>query len=159
MEAINSVSRSNIYMQLAQKRADLANIDKKEQEKNTQESYDKTNETNSKYDQKDYDLVLGKFKKLDTETKAHEQAHAANAPTTTPINYNYQVGPDGKLYANGGSVRYDTSIPEDEGSANYKLEQLQNAASAPNELSAADAQIAKTANLNRMLLQSQEESF
>ncbi len=151
-----SLSASSIYMQIAQKRSELANIDKKELEKSTQESYDELNSTNSKYDQKDYERVLGKFKNLDTQTKAHEQAHASGAPTTTPIQYNYQVGPDGKLYATGGSVRFDTSLPEDEASANAKLEQLKDASTAPNELSSADAQIARTANLNRLLLQSQE---
>ena len=151
-----SLSASSIYMQIAQKRSELASIDKKELEKSTQESYDELNSTNSKYDQKDYERVLGKFKNLDAQTKAHEQAHASGAPTTAPIQYNYQVGPDGKLYATGGSVRFDTSLPEDEAGANVKLEQLKDASTAPNELSSADAQIARTANLNRLLLQSQE---
>lgn len=160
MEAINSLqSSSSIYAQLAQKYAELENIDRDEFTKSTQTSYDTLKESNTKYDEKDYERVLGRFKKADAETKVHEQSHAANAPTTTPINYNYQVGPDGKLYAVGGSVRYDTSIPKDEASANLKLEQLKDAASAPNELSSADAQIARTANLNRMLLQSKEESL
>ena len=157
MELNNNLSQSSIYMQIAQKRAELANIDKKELEKSTQESYDKLNSTDNKYDEKDYERVLGKFKNLDLETKTHEQAHATGAATTAPIQYNYQVGPDGKLYATGGSVRFDTSIPEDEASANLKLTQLQKASSAPNELSSADAQIARTANLNRLLLQSQEQ--
>lgn len=151
-----SQSASSIYMQIAQKRAELANVDKKELEKSTQENYAQSNEINSKYDEKDYERVLGKFKNLDSEVKMHEQAHASSAATTTPIQYNYQVGPDGKLYATGGSVRFDTSIPEDEASANVKLEQLKDASNAPNELSSADAQIARTANLNRLLLQSQD---
>lgn len=152
-----SQSASSIYMQIAQKRAELASVDKEALEKQTQDSYDELNSTSTKYDEKDYERVLGKFKDLDSQTKAHEQAHAAGATTTTPIEYDYQVGPDGKLYATGGSVRFDTSIPEDEGSANLKLEQLQSAASAPDELSSADAQIARTANLNKLLLQSQEQ--
>ncbi|WP_320034058.1 putative metalloprotease CJM1_0395 family protein [Halarcobacter sp.] len=157
MEALNTTqSASSIYMQLAQKRAELASVDKKELEKSTQDSYDKT-ASSSKYDEKDYERVIEKFKNLDSETKAHEQLHASRAATTTPINYNYQVGPDGKLYATGGSVRFDTSIPDDEASANLKLQQLQDAASGPSELSSADAQIARTANLNRLLLQSQEQ--
>jgi len=157
MEVLNTAqSASSIYMQLAQKRAELASIEKKDVEKSTLDSYDKTS-SSSKYDEKDYERVVSKFKKLDSETKIHEQLHASKATTTTPINYNYQVGPDGKLYATGGSVRFDTSIPEDKASANLKLQQLQDAASAPNELSGADAQIARVANLNRLLLQSQEQ--
>ena len=155
---INSFSQSSslIYQELAQKRAELSNIDKKELEKSTQESYDKVNISDNKYDEKDYERVLSKFKDLDSKTKIHEQTHAAGAATTAPINYNYQVGPDGKLYATGGSVRFDTSIPKDEGSANVKLEQLKDASSSVDNLSSADAQIARTANLNKLLLQSQE---
>jgi len=157
-----SQSASLIYQQIAQKRAELSNIDKKDLEKSTQESYDKVdisdNKYANKYDEKDYERVLNKFKTLDAQTKTHEQSHTSGAPTTAPIQYNYQVGPDGKLYASGGSVRFDTSIPKNEASANVKLEQLKDAASAPNELSGADASIARTANLNKMLLQSIENN-
>ncbi|WP_072680575.1 putative metalloprotease CJM1_0395 family protein [Arcobacter sp. LA11] len=155
---INNFSQSSslIYQELAQKRAELSNIDKKELEKSTQESYDKVNISDNKYDEKDYNRVLDKFKDLDAETKTHEQTHASGAPTTAPISYNYQVGPDGKLYATGGSVRFDTSIPDDEASANVKLEQLKDASSSVDNLSSADAQIARTANLNKLLLQSQD---
>lgn len=149
-------SASSIYTQIAQKRAELSSADKKEIEKPTQESYDQLNQTNTKYDQKDYERVLGKFKNLDSEVKTHEQAHASGAPTSTPIQYDYQVGPDGKLYATGGHVRFDSSIPEDEASATVKLEQLKSASSAPDELSSADAQIARVANLNKLYLQSFE---
>lgn len=158
---INNFSQSSslIYQQIAQKRAELSSLDKKDLEKSTQESYDKVNISDStytnKYDQKDYERVLSKFKTLDMQTKVHEQAHASGATTTTPIQYSYQTGPDGKLYASGGSVRFDTSIPEDEASASLKLEQLKDASSAPNELSSADASIARNANLNKLLIQSQ----
>lgn len=151
-----SQSASSIYMQLAQKRAELSSADKKEFEKSSQENYDKVESSSTKYDEKDYERVLGKFKNLDAEVKAHEQAHASGAATTTPIQYNYQVGPDGRVYATGGSVRLDTSLPEDEGSAAVKLEELQNASSAPDQLSSADAQIARVANLNKLYLQSFE---
>lgn len=157
MEILTSTSTSTIYAQLAQKRAELSSLDKKDIEKSASESYDKTSLADEKYNEKDYQRVLDKFKDLDSEVKAHEQAHAAGAATTAPIQYNYQVGPDGNLYASGGSVRFETSIPEDEAAANAKLEQLQSASSAPNELSSADAQIARTANLNRLLLNSQGE--
>lgn len=150
-------SASSIYQDLAQKRSELANIDKKELEKSAESSYDKLQDSNTKYDEKDYQRVIDKFENLDAKTKTHEQAHASSGTTTAPIQYNYQVGPDGRLYATGGSVRLDTTIPEDEGAANAKLEELKDASSAPSELSAADAQIARTANLNKMLLQAQGE--
>lgn len=154
-----SQSSSSIYQELAQKRTELANIEKRDIEKAPADDYDKTNPISNKYDEQDYQRVLDKFKNLDSEIKTHEQSHAAGATTTAPIQYNYQVGPDGKLYANGGSVRLDTSIPKDEGSANAKLEELKDASTAVDALSSADAQIARTANLNKMLLQSQGESY
>lgn len=158
MEISNSfLSSSTIYQQLAQKRSELASVDKKELEKSAESSYDEIQNSNTKYDEKDYQRVIDKFENLDAKTKVHEQTHAANGTTTAPIQYNYQVGPDGKLYASGGSVRLDTSIPKDEGAANAKLEELKDASSAPSQLSAADAQIARTANLNKMLLQAQGE--
>lgn len=67
------------------------------------------------------------------------------------------MGPDGKLYATGGHVRLDTSIPKDEASAIAKLDRLQKASTAPDGLSSADASIARTANLNKMLLLSKEQ--
>lgn len=151
-------STSSIYQELAQKKSQLANIDKREIEKSTDDNYDKISSFDEKYDKRDYQRVLSKFKNLDAETKIHEQTHASSASTTAPISYNYQVGPDGKLYASGGSVRFDTSIPKDEASANVKLEQLKDASSAVDELSAADAQVARTANLNKLLLQSKGEN-
>ncbi len=151
-------SASSIYQELAKKRAELANIDKKELEKSADSSYDKIQNPNTKYDEKDYARVIEKFKELDSQTKIHEQIHASTATTTAPIQYSYQLGPDGKLYASGGSVRFDTSLPKDEASANVKLEKLKDASSAPSELSAADAQITRTSNLNKMLLQIQGET-
>lgn len=152
-----SQSASLIYQQLAQKRSELSNIDKKELEISTQESYDKVNISDNKYDEEDYNRVLDKFKDLDAQTKIHEQTHASGATTSAPISYNYHVGPDGKLYASGGSVRFETSIPDDPASANVKLEQLKDASTSVDNLSSADAQIARTANLNKLLIQTKQE--
>ncbi len=80
-----SLSASSIYQELAQKRAELSNVDKKELEKSTQESYDKVNISDNKYDEKDYERVLGKFKDLDSQTRVHEQTDASGAATTAPI--------------------------------------------------------------------------
>lgn len=148
---------SSLNQQIAIKKAELANIDKKENEKSLFEKNDSVNIVGKNYDEEDYKRVLEKYKNLDTEVRTHEQTHASGATTTAPINYSYQVGPDGKVYANGGSVRFDTSIPKDEAAANVKLDKLANAASAPGELSAADSAISRTANLNRLLLQNIEQ--
>ena len=152
----NYQSASSLYQQLALKKSELATIDKTDAQKSSFEKNDTVNISEKTYDEQDYNRVLQKYKDLDSEVKSHEQAHSSNAPTTAPINYSYQVGPDGKVYASGGSVRFDTSIPTDPALANEKLQKLESAASAPAELSIADAQIAKAASLNRLLLESKE---
>ena len=148
---------SSLNQQIAVKKAELSSIDKKEDEKSLFEKNDSVNIVGKNYDEEDYKRVLDKYKDLDAEVRTHEQAHASGAPTTAPINYSYQVGPDGKVYASGGSVRFDTSIPKDEAAADAKLDKLASAASAPAELSAADSAIARTANLNKLLLQNIEQ--
>lgn len=154
MEIQNTyLSASQIYAQLALKKSELASIDKKDEEKSSFEKKDKV-ELHQNYDENDYQRVLSRFKNKDNEVRTHEQLHASKATTTTPINYSYQAGPDGKLYAVGGYVRFDTSIPKDEAQAMQKLNELQRASTAPKDLSSADSSIAQRSNLNKLLLQS-----
>ncbi len=148
---------SSLNQQIALKKAELSNIDKKEDEKSLFEKNDSVNIVGKNYDEEDYKRVLDKYKELDAQVRTHEQTHAVGAVTTAPINYSYQVGPDGNVYASGGSVRFDTSIPKDEAAANVKLDKLADAASGPAELSAADSAISRTANLNKLLLQNIEQ--
>jgi len=157
MTVSNLQSASQIQIQLTQKLAELDSVGKKEiQSKFQKNDYvDISNE--DKYDKSDYQRVLDKFKSSDSKIRAHEQAHAANGQTTSPISYKYQTGPDGKLYAVGGEVRLDTSIPKDPKEAAFKLTQIQKSASAPSGLSGADASISIQANLNKMLLLSKGE--
>lgn len=150
---------SSIYQQLALKKSELATLDKKEIEKSTFEKNDTVQLGQKNYDENDYLRVLNKFKNKDSEVKTHEQTHASLGTTTAPISYNYQTGPDGKLYAMGGSVRFDTSIPNNPESAKAKLEELKDASSSVSSLSGADASIAQTANLNKMLLESIKEGY
>jgi|GEM_PF-728529 len=156
---INSdyLSTSFIHSKLALKNSQLANIDRKEFQESIQNSNDLNSLDETIYDEEDYQRVLNRFKSRDSEVKVHEQLHNSLATTTTPISYNYQVGPDGNLYAVGGSVRFDTFIPKDETAAIQKLDKLQKAASAPEGLSKADSSIASAANLNKLLLQSMQE--
>ncbi len=155
----NYQNLSSIYQELSIKKGQLAKIDKKELEKSTFEKTDTVVLGAEKYDENDYQRVLNKFKNKDSEIRTHEQTHASNAATTSAINYNYQIGPDGKLYAMGGSVRFDTSIPNDPQSAKIKLEQLKDASSSVSSMSGADSSIAQTANLNKMLLESLKQGF
>lgn len=150
---------SLIYQQLSLKKSELVNLDKKELEKSTFEKNDTVQLGQKNYDENDYQRVLNKFKNKDSEIRTHEQTHASLGTTTAPINYNYQVGPDGKLYAMGGSVRFNTSIPSNPESAKVKLDELKDASSSVSSLSGADASIAQTANLNKMLLESIKEGY
>ena len=150
---------SSIYQQLALKKSELSNLDKKELEKSAFEKNDTVQLGEKNYDENDYQRVLNKFKNKDNEIRTHEQTHASLGTTTAPINYNFQVGPDGKLYAMGGSVRFDTSIPSNPENARVKLEELKDASSSVSSLSGADASIAQTTNLNKMLLESIKEGY
>lgn len=155
----NFLTSSSIHQELSLKKSELASLDKKEFQKSTFEKKDETLAAEN-YDKNDYQRVIGKLEDRDSEVKMHEQIHASGGvATTAPINYNYQVGPDGKLYAVGGSVKLDTSVPNDPKEAEVKLDQIQDASSSVNSLSAADADIAQTASLNRMLLESMKEGF
>lgn len=158
MEIFDSYqSASSINQQIAIKKSELAAIDKKDVEKSLFEKKDTVNITGETVDENDYQRVLEKFKALDSEIRTHEQQHAAAGDTKGAISYNYQIGPDGKLYATGGHVRLDTSIPQDEEAALAKLDKLASAAGAPSGLSGADAAIARAANLNKMLILSRQE--
>ncbi|MEA1914230.1 MAG: putative metalloprotease CJM1_0395 family protein [Campylobacterota bacterium] len=146
---------SEVYAKLATKYEQLDAIDQKQSLEKTQKKDRFEISGSSNVDQNDYQRVLDKFKSADANIRAHEQAHAASGATKTPIQYNYQMGPDGKMYAVGGSVRLDTSIPTDPKEAAFKLDQIANAASAPDAMSGADAHIATQANLMKMMLQIQ----
>ena len=148
-------NRTQLYSQLSQKQGELDT----QVNKNIKNAFLKEDVVaisgEEKYDKNDYQRVLEKFKNSDSNIRTHEQAHAANGATTTPISYKYQMGPDGKMYAIGGEVRLDTSIPKDPKEASFKLSQIQRASNAPSDMSGADAHISIQANLNKMLLQLQ----
>ena len=156
------VTESSIRIKLYEKYAQLDSIDKKENQdsllKSAKQDYFESGIVNGKYDKNDYERVLSKFKSIDANTRIHEQTHAILANTTTPIQYNYQMGPDGKMYAVGGNVRLDTSIPNNPKAAEQKLNELKKSATSPGgDMSLADSTIAISANLMKMKLQLQEQ--
>jgi hypothetical protein len=145
------ISRNEIYNKLGQNYSKLASLDKQDAVEKFNKDDASRISSNENYDEKDYERVLDKFEATDARTHTHEQTHASSVHASTP-DYTYQQGPDGKLYALGGSVRMDTSVPKDEAAAAAKMENLSQASTAPHDLSAADAQISRTASLNKMLL-------
>jgi len=152
-DQFDNISINQLYAKLSSKYEQLNKIEKKEElDTIGKKDYIENSTTNKNYDEVDFARVLEKFRNKDSEIRTHEQAHASIGHTTTPISYNYQQGPDGKMYAVGGSVRMDTSIPDDPKAAAFKLDILQKAASGPTHLSGADSTIATQSNLNKMLL-------
>lgn len=83
----------------------------------------------------------------DREVRAHEQAHmAVGGQHAGGVSYDYSRGPDGRLYATGGSVSIDISpVPGDPAATVDKMQQVQRAAMAPAEPSGQDRTVAAQA--------------
>ena len=158
-DSFDNISIAQLQNKLSQKYAQLRKLESKDELENisSKKDYIEQTQNTKNYDEQDFARVLEKFKRTDAEIRSHEQIHASIGHTTAPISYTYQQGPDGKMYAVGGSVRLDTSMPEDPKAAAFKLDQIQRAASAPMDSSAADNQIVNQSNLNKILMQLKEE--
>jgi hypothetical protein len=92
--------------------------------------------------------VLRELKQRDREVRAHEQAHVAagGGHVQGGISYQYQTGPDGRLYAVGGSVNIDTSpVPGNPEATEEKARAVRRAALAPAQPSGQDRQVAARA--------------
>lgn len=91
-----------------------------------------------------------KLRQRDQEVRAHEQAHiaAGGQYVRGGANFEYQRGPDGKLYAVGGEVSIDVSpIPNNPSATIRKMETVVRAALAPSQPSAQDYQVAARAQM------------
>ena len=91
---------------------------------------------------------LEQLRARDREVRAHEAAHAAvgGAYASAP-SYSYQAGPDGRLYAVGGSVSIDVSpVPGDPAATIVKMRVVRAAALAPAQPSQSDRQVAAQAS-------------
>jgi hypothetical protein len=88
------------------------------------------------------------LKKADREVKAHERAHmaAGSGLVMGGANYQYQRGPDGKMYAVGGEVKIDTSREKDPKDTISKMQQVKRAALAPSQPSGQDRSVAARAS-------------
>ena len=89
-----------------------------------------------------------KLKKRDQEVKAHEKAHAAAGAGIVKggATYQYQRGPDGKMYAVGGEVKIDTAPERDPEDTIRKMQQVRKAALSPTQPSAQDRSVAAQAS-------------
>ena len=88
------------------------------------------------------------LKKTDQEVKAHERAHMAAGAGLVQggASYQYQRGPDGKMYAVGGEVKIDTSREKDPKDTIRKMQQVKRAALAPSQPSGQDRSVAARAS-------------
>ncbi|MGB0680425.1 MAG: putative metalloprotease CJM1_0395 family protein [Polyangiales bacterium] len=83
----------------------------------------------------------------DAEVRRHEQAHAgAGGQYAGAPRYEFERGPDGRMYAVGGSVSIDVSPEPDPEATIRKMQQVRRAALAPAEPSAQDRRVAARAN-------------
>ncbi len=88
------------------------------------------------------------LKQRDQQVKAHERAHMAAGAGLVQggANYQYERGPDGRMYAVGGEVRIDTSAENDPDQTIRKMEQVKRAAMAPADPSSTDRAVAARAS-------------
>jgi hypothetical protein len=93
-------------------------------------------------------MYLARLRSTDQEVRAHEQAHlaAADGYARGGPHYIYMVGPDGRLYAVGGSIDVDLSpVPGNPEATIRKARTIRRAAFSVMDPSSADLQIAARA--------------
>ena len=90
---------------------------------------------------------INDLKKRDSEVKAHESAHMASGGNIVQggATYEYQTGPDGKMYAIGGEVKIDVSPERTPEATIRKMQQVRRAALAPAQPSGTDRAVAAQA--------------
>ncbi|MFC1543530.1 putative metalloprotease CJM1_0395 family protein [Candidatus Neomarinimicrobiota bacterium] len=84
----------------------------------------------------------------DAAVRRHEQAHvmAGGQYIIRRAQFDYVIGPDGKLYAVGGEVQIDTSeVPDDPEATIQKAQAVRRAALAPSDPSPQDQRVAAEA--------------
>ena len=89
------------------------------------------------------------LKRRDREVRQHEQAHKAAAGQFAQggPSFEYEIGPDGRRYAVGGSVAIDTSKVQNDPEATIrKAQQVKRAALAPKDPSSQDRKVAAEAS-------------
>lgn len=83
----------------------------------------------------------------DTEVRMHEQAHAAMLGRYGgPIKYDFQIGPDGRAYAVGGSIQVNAGEEQTPEATLMKAQLLERAALGAGDPSAADMAVAAHAS-------------
>ena len=93
-------------------------------------------------DPEEEDLV-NRLRQRDQEVRQHELSHAAAlGGDAGVIRYTYQIGPDGRAYAIGGSTEVDMGPEATEAATRAKAQKIRAAAMAVGDPSTADASVA-----------------
>ena len=94
--------------------------------------------------------IVAELKRRDTEVRRHEQAHSSAAGSYAGApSYEYERGPDGRMYAVGGEVKIDTRPLKDPEATIRKMDIVIRAALAPANPSAQDHAVAAQARQAR----------
>ena len=101
--------------------------------------------------------VVNELRARDREVRQHEQAHqTVGGQYAGGATYDYQRGPDGKLYATGGQVSIDTSkVADDPRATINKMQTVRAAALAPAEPSPQDIRVAQEATSKMLAAQAE----
>jgi hypothetical protein len=93
------------------------------------------------------EVRVRELQQRDAEVRRHEQAHATvGGPYAGAPRYDYERGPDERLYAVSGEVSIDTSpVPGDPQATIAKMQQVRRAALAPADPSPQDQRVAAEA--------------
>jgi hypothetical protein len=118
-------------------------LEKQTAEENTKTGPAAENDLNEEQKQQ-----VKELKKRDAEVKSHEQAHMASGGGLVQggASFEYQSGPDGKMYAVGGEVKIDMSPERTPEATIRKMQQVRRAALAPAEPSGTDRAVAAQAS-------------
>lgn len=102
--------------------------------------------------------VIEKLRSRDHQVRAHEMAHVSvgGQYVTSGVNFSYQKGPDGIMYAVGGEVGIDLSpIPNNPQATITKMMIVRNAALAPSDPSPQDRAVAGAASRTMSIAQTE----
>lgn len=162
MEKINTISpqyvfqNSVAYSRLLNRNTESVAENQKDDKNNTQPQ---TSEADVKNSLTAAQLsVIEKLQSRDHQVRTHEMAHvsAGGQYVTSGINFSYQKGPDGIMYAVGGDVGIDLSpVPNNPAATISKMMVVRNAALAPSDPSSQDRSVAAAASRTMSIAQTE----
>ena len=90
--------------------------------------------------------LVNRLRQRDAEVRRHELSHASALGADAGIvRYTYQIGPDGRSYAIGGSTEVDMGPESTDAATRAKAQRIRAAAMAVSEPSSADVAVASQA--------------